>query len=79
MGNCYFKGVGTEAQIRVPIYEEELKYYQSIMKEEEKVIDSPWCIGKSLHRKLASNISTGPYLVVQYIFLYSNFLEIFDI
>ena len=25
--NLYFKGQGTEAQIRVPIYEEELKYF----------------------------------------------------
>ncbi|MDE5747593.1 MAG: hypothetical protein K2I21_08460, partial [Acetatifactor sp.] len=24
---CYFKGSGTEAQLRVPIYEEELKYF----------------------------------------------------
>lgn len=26
---CYFRGVGAEAQLRVPIYEEELKYYYS--------------------------------------------------
>ena len=26
---CYFKGLGAEAQLRVPIYEEELKYYYS--------------------------------------------------
>ncbi len=31
--SCYFKGVGNEAQIRVPIYEEELKYYYANYKE----------------------------------------------
>lgn len=32
-GNLYFKGNGTEGQIRVPIYEEELKYFYSNYKD----------------------------------------------
>ena len=33
VGNCYFKGMGNEAQIRVPIYEEELKYFYANYKD----------------------------------------------
>lgn len=30
---CYFKGVGTEGQLRIPIYEEELKYFYANYKD----------------------------------------------
>ncbi|MBQ7774561.1 MAG: ribonuclease H-like domain-containing protein [Lachnospiraceae bacterium] len=30
---CYFKGIGTEGQLRIPIYEEELKYYYANYKD----------------------------------------------
>ena len=33
VGNCYFKGAGNEAQIRVPIYEEEMKYFYANYKD----------------------------------------------
>ncbi len=31
--NCYFKGIGIEGQIKVPIYEEELKYFYANYKD----------------------------------------------
>ncbi len=47
-GNCYFRGNGSEATLKIPIYEEELKYFYSNYKDYYYLPDEDVALHKSV-------------------------------